>query len=145
LPKSVKYPYSAKKEEQEPMEHGTTLLAVIHIVVAFLLVTIVLLQDSKGGGMGGAFGGGGSQTLFGATGAANFLVKLTRGLAVIFMCTCIGLTLILTHRSTRSVVDSLPTTKNPLTTNGPAGPGPAVPLNGAAPVATAAPQEAPAK
>ncbi len=95
------------------MEHGTTLLAVIHICVAVLLVTIVLLQDSKGGGMGGAFGGGGSQTLFGATGAANFLVKLTRGLAIVFMCTCIGLTLILTHRSSRSVVDSMPMTKSP--------------------------------
>jgi preprotein translocase subunit SecG len=93
------------------MEHGTTLLAVLHIFVAVLMVTIVLLQDSKGGGVGGAFGGGGSQTLFGATGAANFLVKVTRGLAVIFMCTCIGLTLIMTHRQTKSVVDTLPASK----------------------------------
>jgi preprotein translocase subunit SecG len=90
------------------MEHGTTLLAILHILVALLLITIVLLQDSKGGGMGGAFGGGGSQTLFGATGAANFLVKLTRTLAVIFMGTCIGLTLLLTRTSSHSVVDSLP-------------------------------------
>jgi len=102
------------------MEHGTTLLAVLHIFVAVLLVTIVLLQDSKGGGMGGAFGGGGSQTLFGATGATNFLVKLTRTLAVIFMGTCIGLTLLLTHRNSRSVVDNLPAAAQTLP-NQPAG------------------------
>jgi preprotein translocase subunit SecG len=109
------------------MEHGTTLLAVIHICVALLLVTIVLLQDSKGGGIGGSFGGGGgSQTLFGATGAANFLVKVTRGLAIVFMCTCIGLTLILTHRSTRSVVDSLPASRTS-TVPAPIGAAPAVP------------------
>jgi len=98
------------------MEHGTTLIAILHIVVAVLLVTIVLLQDSKNSGVGGAFGGGGSQTLFGATGAANFLVKITRGLAIIFMGTCIGLTLLLTRRTSHSVVDNLPksTTSQPL-------------------------------
>src|SRR3954469_12698134 len=90
------------------MEHGITLIAIVHICVALLLITIVLLQDSKGGGMGGAFGGGSSQTLFGATGAANFLVKLTRGLAVVFMLTCLGLTLFAGRRNTHSVVDSLP-------------------------------------
>jgi preprotein translocase subunit SecG len=98
------------------MEHGTTLIAILHIVVAVLLVTIVLLQDSKNSGVGGAFGGGGSSTLFGATGAANFLVKVTRGLAIIFMGTCIGLTLLLTHRTSHSVVDNLPksTTTQPI-------------------------------
>jgi preprotein translocase subunit SecG len=114
-------------------EHGTTLLAIIHIVVAVLLVTIVLLQDSKGGGIGGSFGGGGSQTLFGATGAANFLVKITRGLAVVFMCTCIGLTLILTHRSSRSVVDGLPVSKAPVTAPPASAPAPAAPLPAPAP------------
>src|SRR5258708_7223291 len=96
------------------MEHGITLIAIVHILVALLLITIVLLQDSKGGGMGGAFGGGSSQTLFGATGAANFLVKLTRGLAVTFMLTCLGLTIFASRKNTRSVVDSMPVGK-PLT------------------------------
>ncbi len=121
------------------MEHGTTLIAILHIVVAVLLVTIVLLQDSKNSGVGGAFGGGGSQTLFGATGAANFLVKITRGLAVIFMGTCIGLTLLLTHRTSHSVVDNLPksTTSQPLGVAVPAAQAPAAPApsNATVPVA----------
>src|SRR5437868_2051251 len=104
------------------MEHGTTLLAILHICVAVLLVTIVLLQDSKGGGMGGAFGGGSSQTIFGATGAASFLVKVTRVLAVTFMCSCIGLTLLLSHRNNRSVVDTLPVNSAPQSKSAPAVP-----------------------
>src|SRR4051812_18194751 len=91
------------------MEHGITLLAIIHICVALLLITFVLLQDSKGG-MGGAFGGGSSQTLFGATGAVNFLVKVTRILAIVFMCSCIGLAVLMAQRSGHSVTDTMPTT-----------------------------------
>lgn len=90
------------------MSHGITLIAVIHIVIAFFLVVFVLLQDGKGGGVGGSFGGGSSQTIFGATGAANFLVKLTRGLAVCFMITCLGLTILLSRDSNKSVIDALP-------------------------------------
>jgi preprotein translocase subunit SecG len=89
------------------MEHGITLLAIIHICVALLLITFVLIQDSKGGA-GGAFGGGGSsQTLFGATGAVNFLVKITRALAIIFMCTCMGLGVLLSRKTSHSVTDKL--------------------------------------
>src|ERR1700722_11472756 len=95
------------------MEHGITLIAFLHIFVAIILVTIVLLQDSKGGGMGGSFGGGSSQTIFGASGAANFLVKVTRVLAVIFMFQCIGLTVILTRHAAHSVVDALPSAPPP--------------------------------
>src|SRR4051812_42790317 len=110
------------------MEHGITLIAIVHIFVALLLITIVLLQDSKGGGMGGAFGGGASQTLFGATGAANFMVKLTRGLAVVFMLTCLGLTIFAGRRNSHSVVDTMPTTAAPSAQTG----APTQPVNGAA-------------
>jgi len=117
------------------MEHATTLIAILHILVAVLLVTIVLLQDSKNSGVGGAFGGGGSQTLFGATGAANFLVKVTRGLAIIFMGTCIGLTLFLTRRTSHSVVDNLPrpatsSPASPATTDNSSAPAQAAPVQG---------------
>ena len=97
------------------MDQGITFLAIIHIFVALLLVTFVLLQDSKGGGMGGAFGGGSSQTIFGATGAVNFLVKVTRVLAVVFMLTCIVLTLLMSRRSGHSVTDKLGTLRRPAT------------------------------
>jgi preprotein translocase subunit SecG len=90
------------------MEHGITLLAIVHIFVALLLIAFVLIQDSKGGA-GGAFGGGGSsQTLFGATGAANFLVKVTRILAIVFMVSCIGLAVLLSQKTAHSVTDKFP-------------------------------------
>src|ERR1035438_5458564 len=95
--------------------HIVTLVAFFHVVVAVILVTVVLLQDSKGGGMGGAFGGGSSQTIFGASGAANFLVKVTRVLAVTFMGTCMFLTYYLSQRTSHSVVDSIPNNRIPVT------------------------------
>lgn len=101
------------------MEHGATLIAVIHIVIAFFLVVIVLLQDSKGGGVGGSFGGS-NQSIFGATGAASFLVKVTRFLAVGFMVTCLILTVVSSKKGTRSVIDSMP-----LNATAPAAPAPA--------------------
>ena len=82
-----------------------TLLAFVHIGIALVLIFFVLLQDSKGGAAGvfGGGGGGGSNTLFGATGAANFLVKATRWVAILFAATCIGLTYMTSKRS--SVLD----------------------------------------
>ena len=81
-------------------------LAIFHILVALLLIFFVLVQDTKGGAMGGMLGGGsGSNTLFGATGAASFLVKLTRWLAVVFAVTCIMLSIQSTNK-TKSVTDS---------------------------------------
>ncbi len=127
------------------MEQGTTLIAILHIFVAVLLITIVLLQDSKGGGAGGAFGGGSSNTIFGATGAASFLVKVTRGLAVTFMITCIALTLIATHKSNRSVVDNLPRSVPALPGQPPAGQAAAVAVGTSpAPASTAAVPASPA-
>ena len=64
---------------------------VIHIIVSLALICIVLLQHGKGAGIGAAFGGS-SQTVFGSTGAAPFLAKLTAVAAILFMCTSLGLT-----------------------------------------------------
>ena len=61
-----------------------TVLTILHIVVCTFLILVVLLQAGKGGGMGIAFGGGGSQTVFGSSGAGNFLTKLTAICATIF-------------------------------------------------------------
>ena len=55
-----------------------TFLTVLHVIVCVFLILVVLLQAGKGGGMGIAFGGGGgSQTVFGSSGAGNFLTRLT--------------------------------------------------------------------
>lgn len=96
------------------MASGITFLAVIHIIVAILLITMVLLQDGKGGGMGGAFGGGGggggSQSLFGASGATNLLVRMTRYLAITFMVLCVAMVYLLNRSANTSVTDSMPLT-----------------------------------
>lgn len=56
------------------------------------LIVIVLLQSGKGAEMGAAFGGA-SQTLFGGSGGSSFMSKLTTGAAVLFMITCILLSM----------------------------------------------------
>jgi preprotein translocase subunit SecG len=84
-----------------------TFIAVVHVLTALSLIALVLLQDSKSDGLGGAFGGGGSNSILGATGGATLAQKMTRGAAVIFALTSIGLTMVTNHKS--SVVDSLKT------------------------------------
>ena len=69
----------------------TTIAVVIHVLVCLALIFIVLLQHGKGAGIGAAFGGS-SQTVFGSTGAAPFLAKLTAAAAILFMVTSLGLT-----------------------------------------------------
>ena len=69
----------------------TTVIIVIHVVVCLALISIVLLQHGKGAGIGAAFGGS-SQTVFGSSGAAPFLAKLTAVAAVLFMLTSLSLT-----------------------------------------------------
>lgn len=69
----------------------TTIIVIIHVIVSLALICIVLLQHGKGAGIGAAFGGS-SQTVFGSTGAAPFLAKLTAVAAILFMCTSLGLT-----------------------------------------------------
>jgi preprotein translocase subunit SecG len=63
-----------------------TLVTILHVIVCIFLILTVLLQAGKGGGMGAAFGGGTSMgTVFGGSGAGNFLRRLTVAAAVIFM------------------------------------------------------------
>jgi preprotein translocase subunit SecG len=68
-----------------------TFLKFLHVAVCLFLIVTVLLQAGKGGGVGIAFGGGGSQTVFGSSGAGNFLTKLTSVTAFLFLLTSLGL------------------------------------------------------
>jgi preprotein translocase subunit SecG len=68
-----------------------TFLTVLHVLVCVFLIIVVLLQAGKGGGMGLAFGGAGSQTVFGSSGAGNFLTRLTSVTAFVFLITSLGL------------------------------------------------------
>ncbi len=86
-----------------------TFVLVIHIIVSLMLMLVILLQDGKGGDIVSALGGGGgSQTLFGSTGAGNFLTRATITLTIIFVLTSLGLAVLKTRES-RSVLDTVET------------------------------------
>ncbi|WP_199609188.1 preprotein translocase subunit SecG [Flocculibacter collagenilyticus] len=60
------------------------ILSVLYLVVSIGLVGLILIQQGKGADMGASFGAGASNTLFGASGAGNFLTKTTTVLATLF-------------------------------------------------------------
>ena len=72
----------------------TTVLLVVHIMAAFSMIVLILLQRSEGGALGMGGGGGGFVT---GRSAANFLTKITAGLAAIFFVTSLSLG-VLGHR-----------------------------------------------
>ena len=74
-------------------------VGVIHVIVCIFLIAVILLQQGKSADLAGAFGGQGSQTAFGPRGAANLLTKMTTWAAIIFMCTSIGLTVLIQRSS----------------------------------------------
>jgi len=80
------------------------LLTILHIAVCLILIIAVLLQSGKAGDLAGAFGGAGSQSVFGPRGAATILSKLTTISAILFMITSMGLWILSSKGTTRSVV-----------------------------------------
>ncbi len=76
-----------------------TLILVLHVLTGLSIIGLVLLQHGKGADMGAAFGGGASGSLFGATGSANFLSRITAGMATVFFITSLGLTWYSTHNT----------------------------------------------
>lgn len=68
------------------------LILIIHVFAALAIIGLVLLQHGKGADVGAAFGGGASGSVFGSSGAANFLSRATAILAVVFFATSLGLT-----------------------------------------------------
>lgn len=86
-----------------------TVLLILHLMIAAALVGVVLLQRSEGGALG-IGGGGGFMT---GRGAANFLTRVTAGLAAAFFATSMLLTLLATRgERPRSIFDA-PATSAP--------------------------------
>ena len=79
---------------------------IIHLLLAVSLIGLVLLQRSEGGGLGIGGGGGGGATSGRA--AASAMTKLTWILAIAFICTSLGLTIIQAQKSSgSSILDQL--------------------------------------
>ncbi len=79
-------------------------VTVVQGIVAAALVGIVLMQRSEGGGLG--IGGGGSPGgLMSARGAADFLTRTTKWLAVIFVVLAIVLAALAVDATSGSEID----------------------------------------
>jgi preprotein translocase subunit SecG len=119
-------------------------LTVIQAVVAAALVGVVLMQRSEGGGLG--IGGGGSPGgLMSARGAADFLTRTTRWLAVLFVGLAIVIGGVAVNTATGGEIDtSLDRTvvpaSDPLAPASQGGALNAPVVNTPAPAATASPQ-----
>jgi len=116
------------------------LLLVVQILSSLAIISLVLLQQGKGADMGSAFGSGSAGSLFGATGAANFMSRATKWAAVVFFISTIGLAYVANRGNTGQDTGIMQN----FTQTAPVAPpaGSAVP--GVAPVAPAAAPAAPA-
>lgn len=80
------------------MNIAFNIILAIHVFAAIGVIVLVLLQHGKGADMGAAFGGGSAGSLFGATGSANFLSRVTAVLATVFFLTSLSMTYIATSK-----------------------------------------------
>ncbi len=120
-------------------------VTIIHIVASIGLILVVLLQQGKGAEMGAVFGGS-SSTIFGSSGAGNFLTRLTTGMAIVFMITSLTLGYFAGRRPSATIFDNrapsaaprtAPQSSSPINSQGgqasgaPAAPSPALPQGAA--------------
>jgi preprotein translocase subunit SecG len=82
-----------------------TVIIISHIIVSIGLILVVLLQTGKGAEVGAVFGGS-SATIFGSSGAGNFLTRLTTGMAIVFMITSLTLGYFTAKRPSATIFDS---------------------------------------
>lgn len=86
------------------------LVTVIHVLAAAGVIGLVLLQHGKGADMGAAFGSGTSGSLFGVSGASNFMSRATAICVAVFFTTSLTLAYMSGHRAERvSVVKTIAT------------------------------------
>ncbi len=107
-----------------------TILIVIHVMIAIAMIGVILLQRSEGGGLGiGGGAGGGMGGLMSGRGTHNLLTRSTAVLAVCFMLTSLGLSLLaINSGERRSIIEALPIEQQ-APVEAPATPaGPSVPL-----------------
>jgi len=85
-----------------------TFITALSILLAVTIIILVMLQQGKGSDMGAAFGGGSSNSVFGATGPAGFLGKLTYILVAVWMILVLSLAFILKSQNTEEIFNIAP-------------------------------------
>ena len=76
-----------------------TVLLSLLVIDALALISLVLIQQGKGADVGAAFGSGSSNTVFGSSGGATAMTRLTTWLAIGFFVIAFGLAYTAKERS----------------------------------------------
>ena len=79
-----------------------TVLLSLLVIDSLALITLVLIQQGKGADVGAAFGSGSSNTVFGSSGGATAMTRLTTWLAIGFFVIAFGLAYTAKERSERA-------------------------------------------
>jgi preprotein translocase subunit SecG len=125
------------------------ILVGVQMIAALSMIGLVLVQHGKGADMGASFGSGSSGSLFGASGSANFLSRMTAICAAVFFACTLGLAYFSNYRggveSGSTVLDrpSIPASAASASSAPVAPPVGAAQIPGNAPVQTTAPSMSP--
>ena len=86
-------------------------ILLFHVLAAGAIVVFVLLQQGKGADMGAAFGSGSAGSLFGSSGSANFMSRMTAIMATLFFITSLVLTYVAANTgASRGLMERVPAT-----------------------------------
>ena len=119
-------------------------ITILHGIVSIGLILVVLLQTGKGAEVGAVFGGS-SATIFGSSGAGNFLTRLTTGMAIVFMITSLTLGYFAGKKPTATIFDNRSTGTEQRAPAQPSAPAQqqTAPASGTTPAAPAKPDSTP--
>ena len=76
-----------------------TVLLSLPVIDALALIALVLIQQGKGADVGAAFGSGSSNTVFGSSGGATAMTRITTWLSIGFFVIAFGLAYTAKERS----------------------------------------------
>ena len=84
------------------MSTSETVLLSLLVIDAIALIALVLIQQGKGADVGAAFGSGASNTVFGSSGGATAMTRITTWLAIGFFVISFALAYTAKERSVQA-------------------------------------------
>ena len=94
-----------------------TVLLSLLVIDALALIALILIQQGKGADVGAAFGSGSSNTVFGSSGGATAMTRLTTWLAIGFFVIAFGLAYTAKERSEQAGNLGIPQVMNSASEN----------------------------